>query len=51
MRNKNGFSLVEVIIAAVIFSLVMLGLSSVFIAGNKHTIHARERMTSAEIAK
>ncbi|MCX5669037.1 MAG: prepilin-type N-terminal cleavage/methylation domain-containing protein [Candidatus Omnitrophica bacterium] len=51
MRNKSGFSLVEVIVAAVIFSLTILGLSGVFIAANKNTIHARERITSAEIGK
>jgi len=51
MRTKSGFTLVEVIVAAVIFSLVILGLSGVFIAGSKHIMHARERMVSAEIGK
>jgi prepilin-type N-terminal cleavage/methylation domain-containing protein len=51
MFKKRGFSLVEVIVSVVIFSLVMVGLMSVFIAGNKHIIHTRERMTSAELEK
>ncbi len=51
MRKKSGFSLIEVMVAAVIFSLAMVGLSSVFVAGNKHIIHTRERIASAEIGK
>ena len=51
MREENGFSLVEVLVAAVLFSLVMVGLSSVFIAGNKLMIHSRERMVSAQLGK
>ncbi len=41
----------EVMVSAVIFSLVMLGLMNVFIAGNKHIIHTRERITSAQLGK
>lgn len=37
--------------ASVIFALVIVGLLSVFVAGTKHIIHARERMTGAEIGK
>lgn len=51
MHNKSGFSLVEIIVASVIFALVVVGLMSVFVAGSKHIIHARERMTSAEVGK
>ncbi len=51
MDNKSGFTLVEIIVASVIFALVIAGLLSVFVAGTKHIIHARERITSAELAK
>jgi prepilin-type N-terminal cleavage/methylation domain-containing protein len=51
MRKKRGFSIVEVLVSAVIFSLVMVGLMSVFIAGNNHIVHARERMTSVQLGK
>ncbi len=51
MHNKSGFTLVEIIMASVIFVLVIAGLLSVFVAGNKQIIHARERMTSAELGK
>jgi len=51
MRKQKGFSLVEVLVASVIFFLVMAGLSGVFISGNKLIIHARERMASAQLGK
>ncbi len=51
MRKKSGFSIVEILVALVIFSLVILGLVSVFIAAGKHITHARERMTSAQLGK
>jgi prepilin-type N-terminal cleavage/methylation domain-containing protein len=51
MRKKSGFSLVEIIVSAVVFSLVITGLISVFISGNKLVIHIRERMTSVQLGK
>ena len=51
MRKKSGFTIVEVLIATVVFSLVVVGLTSVFIAGKKLIIHSRERMTSVELGK
>jgi Tfp pilus assembly protein PilW len=51
MHNKSGFTLVEIIMASVIFVLVIAGLLSVFVAGNKQIIHVRERITSAELGK
>jgi prepilin-type N-terminal cleavage/methylation domain-containing protein len=51
MRKNIGFSLIEVLMASVIFSLLMLGMVSVFISGGKNIVHARERITSAELGK
>ncbi|MDP3041569.1 MAG: prepilin-type N-terminal cleavage/methylation domain-containing protein [Candidatus Omnitrophota bacterium] len=51
MRKQLGFSLVEILVATVIFSLVMVGLFSVFVSGNKQIIHIRERMSSAQLGK
>ena len=51
MRKKIGLSLVEVLVASTVFSLVMLGLFSVFASGNKQIVHIRERMTSAQLGK
>lgn len=51
MLNKAGFTLVEIIVASVIFALTIAGLLSVFVAGSRHIIHTRERITSAELGK
>jgi Tfp pilus assembly protein PilV len=51
MRKKRGSSLIEILVATVIFALVMFGLIGVFVAGKGHVIHARERMIGAEIGK
>jgi len=51
MLNPKAFTLVEIIVATVILSLVVLGMLGVFLAGNRHVIHTRERMTSAELGK
>ncbi len=51
MPKKKGFTLVEIIVSTVIFSLVILGMLGVFVAGNNWVIHFRERSTSAELGK
>jgi len=51
MYNKSGFTLVEIIVASVLFALVIAGLLGVFVAGNRHIIHTRERMAGAELGK
>jgi prepilin-type N-terminal cleavage/methylation domain-containing protein len=51
MRKNRGFSLVEVLVASVVFSLTMLGLFSVFASGSKHIVHIRERMTGSQLGK
>ena len=51
MRKKRGLSLVEILVATVIFSLIMLGMIGVFVAAKRQILHARERMVSAEISK
>jgi len=51
MHTKDGFSLVEIIVATIVLSLTILGLLGVFVAGNNWVIHFRERSTSAELGK
>jgi prepilin-type N-terminal cleavage/methylation domain-containing protein len=51
MNKRIGFSLVEVLVALVVFALVVAGLTSVFVAGGKLITHNRERMTSSELGK
>ena len=49
--SKRSTTLFEVIVATVIFALVMAGMVSVFVAGKRHVMHSRERMTSGEMVK
>ncbi len=51
MCKKKGFTLVEILVASVLFFLVILGLASVFVSAKRLTLHARERMVSAEIGR
>ena len=51
MDKRTGFTLIEIIVATVIFSLVVLGMAGLFIAGKRHIIHSRNRMTGSEIGK
>lgn len=37
--------------ATVLFSIVIVGMLSVFVAGNKQVIHSRERMVSSQLGK
>lgn len=48
---KKGFSLVEIIVAMLLLSIVMLGLAGVFVAGKRHIMHSRERISSLELGK
>lgn len=49
--NKRSAVLFEIIVATLIFSLVVAGLVSIFVASRRHMQHARERMTSSEMGK
>lgn len=51
MRDKSGFTLIEILVSAVIFALAIAGLLSVFSSGNIHLTHTRERMTGSELGK
>ena len=45
--HKKGLTLLEILIAAVIFSLVIMGLASVFLAGKRHLRHSRGRIVAS----
>jgi len=47
--DKKGLTLVEIIVSTVIMALIMAGMSNIFIAGRRHLLHSRCRMTSAEL--
>lgn len=51
MHNRSGFTLIEIIVATVLFALIIVGIVGVFVGGKRQIMHARERVTSAELGK
>lgn len=49
--DKNGFTLVEIIIAALIMALITAGLANLFISGKRFILHSRSRMTAGELGR
>ncbi|OGX16369.1 MAG: hypothetical protein A2166_06405 [Omnitrophica WOR_2 bacterium RBG_13_41_10] len=49
--NKKGLTLLEILVATMLFALVMTGLANVFLAGKRHLIHSKSRISGAEINK
>lgn len=49
--KKRGLTLLEILTATIIFSLVILGLTNLFITAKMHILHSRFRMTGGEIGK
>jgi prepilin-type N-terminal cleavage/methylation domain-containing protein len=48
---RNGFTLLEMLVAIIIFALVLTGLVSIFVSGKRYIIHARSRMAGGELGK
>ena len=51
MNNNKALTLIEVIVAAIILALLMLGLTNLFVSGKRYIMHARARMTGGEIGR
>ncbi len=51
IRSRRSFTLFEVVVATLIFSLAMAGLIGIFVAGTRNVLHFRERMTGSEMGK
>jgi len=49
--KKSGFTLLEILVSALIMAIVMLGLANVFFAGKRYVYHARSRIAATEISK
>jgi len=47
--KKNGLTLLEIIVAAMIMALVMAGIANIFVAAKRHIFHNRFRMTGSEL--
>jgi uncharacterized protein (TIGR02598 family) len=51
LKKNSAFTLMEIVVAATILALVMVGLVSVFFAGKRWLAHSRFKMTGAELGK
>jgi Tfp pilus assembly protein PilW len=51
MHKNAGLTLVEVIVATVVLCLVILGMSSLFVAGKRHVLNSRDRMSASQMWK
>lgn len=51
MRNNKGLTLLEIIVSAVIFALIMAGLTNIFISSKRYILFSRSRMTGGELGK
>ncbi|MDP8260050.1 MAG: type II secretion system protein [Candidatus Gygaella obscura] len=51
MKRKNGFSILEVLVALIIMGLSLLGMFSVFIAGRRYTERSRRKLTSINVGR
>ena len=49
--NKKGLSLLEILISALILSLIITGLISIFVSGKRWVSHSRARMSAGELGK
>jgi len=50
-KDRQGVSLLEIIVAMLILSLVMYGFVSIFIASKRFVYHSGSRLASMEVAK
>lgn len=52
MRSRReGLSLLEVLVAALIFALIMAGLANIFVAGKQYILHSRSRISGGELGR
>lgn len=41
----------EILVASILFSMVIVGMLSAFVSGHKQVVHVRERMVSSQLGK
>ena len=46
-----GLSLLEILVSTLILALVMTGVANIFVAGKRHILRSRSRMTGGELGK
>ncbi|MFA6358106.1 MAG: type II secretion system protein [Candidatus Omnitrophota bacterium] len=50
-RHVKGFTLLEIIVATLLFSLATAGMVSIFVGGKRQVMHVRDRTASSEMGK
>jgi prepilin-type N-terminal cleavage/methylation domain-containing protein len=51
LRARKGFTLLEIMVATIILSLIMTGLASIYFGAKRWVLHARMRMQAVEVSK
>lgn len=51
MIRKKGFTILELLISAILLALVVAGLVSIFVTGKRYSVHSTSRIQAAELAK
>lgn len=51
LKTLQGLTLMEIIVATVIFAVAVSGLVNLFVAGKKYILHSRSRMSGGELGK
>ena len=49
--HKKGFTLIEILVSALILALVMTGMANVFLASRRHLMHTRSKIQAAELGR
>ena len=49
--QKKGLTLLEIVVATMIFAMVVAGLANIFVAGTRWIQHSRYRMTGGELGR
>lgn len=49
--DKKGLTLLEILVSIMILSLVVTGLTHVFIAGKRHILRSRSRISAVELGR
>lgn len=49
--EKKALSLLEIIVSLILLSLIMLGVTNLFITGKSWILHARSRMAGGELGR
>lgn len=49
--RKKGFTILELLISAMLLALIVAGLISIFVTGKRYTMHSTSRIQAAELGK